>query len=124
MPIAGLGPWELIIILLIVVVIFGAGRLSEIGGAVGRSVREFRSATRDENKDKEAAAAASQATVAAPPPPPQPVAPVQPVAAAPVAVAAPPAPAPADTKCPSCGTVNPPTQAFCGQCGTRLTRAA
>ena len=28
-----LGPWELIVILLIVVVIFGAGRLAEIGGA-------------------------------------------------------------------------------------------
>jgi uncharacterized OB-fold protein len=26
--------------------------------------------------------------------------------------------------CPSCATVNPPGQAFCGQCGTRLSRAA
>ena len=116
MPIAGLGPWELIIILLIVVVIFGAGRLSEIGGAVGRSVREFRSATKDE-KDAAAVAASSQATLTA--------APAVPVAVAPtVAVAAPPAPAPADTKCQSCGTVNPASQTFCGQCGTRLTRAA
>ena len=52
-----LGPWELVIILLIVVVIFGAGRLAEIGGAVGKSVREFRSATHDD--DKPAVAAAS-----------------------------------------------------------------
>ena len=117
MPIAGLGPWELIIILLIVVVIFGAGRLSEIGGAVGRSVREFRSATKDEPKE---AATPAQSTLTAPPP-----APAAPVAAAPAAGAPAAAPAAvADTKCPSCGTVNPPSQAFCGQCGTRLTRAA
>jgi sec-independent protein translocase protein TatA len=36
---------ELVIILLIIVVIFGAGRLSEVGGALGKGIREFRSAT-------------------------------------------------------------------------------
>jgi len=55
-----LGPWELIVILLIVVVIFGAGRLSEVGGAVGKSIREFRKATTDEQHAKEAAAADDQ----------------------------------------------------------------
>jgi sec-independent protein translocase protein TatA len=39
------GPTELILILGIVVLIFGAGRLSEVGGALGRSIREFRDAT-------------------------------------------------------------------------------
>jgi sec-independent protein translocase protein TatA len=39
------GPTELILILAIVVLIFGAGRLAEVGGALGRSVREFRRAT-------------------------------------------------------------------------------
>jgi sec-independent protein translocase protein TatA len=38
----GLGPLELVIILAIVVVIFGAGRLSGIGAALGKSIREFR----------------------------------------------------------------------------------
>ena len=37
-----LGPMEILGILLIVVVIFGAGRLSGVGGALGRSIREFR----------------------------------------------------------------------------------
>jgi sec-independent protein translocase protein TatA len=47
-----LGPWELGIILLIVVVIFGAGKLPEIGGALGKSIREFKTSTKDEaNKD-------------------------------------------------------------------------
>ena len=38
----GLGPTELIIILLIVVLIFGAGRIAGIGGALGKSIREFK----------------------------------------------------------------------------------
>jgi sec-independent protein translocase protein TatA len=39
-----LGIPELMIILVIIVIIFGVGRLPEIGGAIGRSIREFRSA--------------------------------------------------------------------------------
>ena len=42
-----LGPTELIIILVIVVLIFGAGKLPELGGAVGKTMREFRSATKE-----------------------------------------------------------------------------
>ncbi len=51
---AGLGPTELIIILVIVLLIFGAGRLAEVGGALGRGIREFRSAVDpdDESEDK------------------------------------------------------------------------
>jgi sec-independent protein translocase protein TatA len=40
----GLGPVELIVILAIVVVIFGAGRLADVGGALGRGINEFRNA--------------------------------------------------------------------------------
>ena len=39
----GIGPTELIIVLVIVLIIFGAGRLPEIGGAMGKALREFRS---------------------------------------------------------------------------------
>ena len=42
-----LGPTELIIILVIVIIIFGAGKLPEIGGALGKGIREFRSATKE-----------------------------------------------------------------------------
>ncbi len=38
---------ELLIILLIVVIFFGVGRLPELGGAVGKSIKEFRKATKD-----------------------------------------------------------------------------
>jgi sec-independent protein translocase protein TatA len=37
-----LGPTELIIILVIVVVLFGAGRVSRLGGELGSAIREFR----------------------------------------------------------------------------------
>ena len=37
-----IGPTELIIILVIILIIFGVGRLGEIGGALGKGIREFR----------------------------------------------------------------------------------
>lgn len=45
-----IGPTELIIILIIVIAVFGVGKLPEIGGALGRGVREFREATREVEK--------------------------------------------------------------------------
>ncbi len=38
----GIGPFELIIILVVVMIIFGVGRLPEVGGAMGKAIREFR----------------------------------------------------------------------------------
>jgi sec-independent protein translocase protein TatA len=43
-----LGVPELLIVLVIVLVIFGAGRLTEIMAALGKGVREFRKASNDE----------------------------------------------------------------------------
>ena len=37
-----IGPTELIIILVVVLIIFGVGRLPEVGGAFGKAIREFR----------------------------------------------------------------------------------
>jgi sec-independent protein translocase protein TatA len=48
-----LGPTELIIILVIVLAIFGAGRLADLGGALGRGIRDFRRALREENEQTE-----------------------------------------------------------------------
>ena len=46
-----IGPTELIIILVIVMIVFGIGRLPEIGGALGKSMRSFkRSVTGDDEK--------------------------------------------------------------------------
>src|ERR1044071_7540952 len=40
----GFGPWEVFLVLLVLVIIFGAGRLTQVGNAMGKSVREFRGA--------------------------------------------------------------------------------
>lgn len=40
----GLGMSELMIILVIIMVIFGAGKLPELGGALGKGIKNFRQA--------------------------------------------------------------------------------
>jgi len=56
-----LGPAELVIILAIVVVLFGASRIGDIGGSIGRGIREFRrevkEGEKEEGKEEEKAAA-------------------------------------------------------------------
>jgi predicted amidophosphoribosyltransferase len=130
--------------LVVLAIIFGVGRLSELGSAMGKSVRELRSAVRDEPVAPPApvvppvacaACGASNpatnrfcstcgASMTAPPA----SVPAQATPAEPATVPAEPAPATAppvrENICPSCATANPPGQPFCGQCGTRLTSAA
>ncbi len=59
---SSLGPWELAIILLIVVVVFGAGKLPEVGSALGKSIREFKRATAEEADTDESGPARSTTT--------------------------------------------------------------
>ncbi len=46
-----LGPTELILILVIVLVIFGPAKLPEIGKSIGRSLQEFKKATTERPDD-------------------------------------------------------------------------
>ncbi len=48
-----LGPAELIIILVIVVVLFGATKIGDIGGSIGRGIREFRPELKEREKEME-----------------------------------------------------------------------
>jgi sec-independent protein translocase protein TatA len=41
----GLGPFEMILILLAILIIFGAGRLPQVLGSLGKGVKEFREAS-------------------------------------------------------------------------------
>ncbi len=43
----GLGPWELVVILTIVVIIFGVGKLPEIGSGLGEGIKNFKKSYRD-----------------------------------------------------------------------------
>ncbi|HHX44552.1 MAG TPA: twin-arginine translocase TatA/TatE family subunit [Chloroflexi bacterium] len=47
-----LGPTELVLILFIVLLVFGAGKLSTLGGALGKGIKEFRSAVQDTNEEE------------------------------------------------------------------------
>ncbi len=46
------GGMEWVILLVIVLIVFGVGRLPEIGGALGRSIREFRQSSRPEDAEE------------------------------------------------------------------------
>jgi sec-independent protein translocase protein TatA len=46
------GP-ELLIILVLALVLFGAGKLGDVGGALGRSIREFRRASNEDDPARE-----------------------------------------------------------------------
>jgi len=99
---------ELIIVLGIVVVIFGAGKLADLGGALGKGIRQFREETKVEPKEDEPQASTTAAPTAA--------------ATAPAAAA--PASTTASDACPSCGRTNPASQPFCGGCGASLKSPA
>jgi sec-independent protein translocase protein TatA len=45
------GGWEYIIILIIVLLLFGPGRLSKIASEIGKSIREFRSGISGEEEE-------------------------------------------------------------------------
>src|SRR5229473_5433248 len=95
-----LGPMELIIILVIALMIFGAGKLPEVGSALGKGIKEFKKATTDESAREIAATTATPVAPAAP-------APAAPAAQAVAPASATAAPVPAamtGAYCPKCGT--------------------
>jgi len=99
----GLGPFELMLILAVIVIIFGVGRLPEVGGAIGRGIREFRKATTDSEEE-----------------PPQ-ITEAQSVAGGEASAAAEPQPSPAAAMpCQKCGATNAADAKFCKECGASL----
>ncbi len=48
-----IGPLEIGIILVIILIIFGVGKLPQVGGAIGKSIREFRKSSKGEDEEEE-----------------------------------------------------------------------
>ncbi len=64
----GIGFPELMVIMVIIMIIFGAGKLPEIGSAFGRSIKNFKSSMKEaeaEELETESATEAAEAPVAA-----------------------------------------------------------
>jgi len=53
MRILGMGIQELLVILLICLLIFGAAKLPEIGRALGKTINEFKKAVKEEGQEKD-----------------------------------------------------------------------
>ncbi len=48
-----LGPWEIGLILVVILLVFGVGKLPQVGSAIGRSLREFRKGQSGEGDEAE-----------------------------------------------------------------------
>ena len=91
-----LGPLEILVVLAVMIIIFGVGKLPQIGGALGKSIREFRGASRgDDDGDPPA-----------------------------VDEAAPPAARSTNAFCTQCGVAVTPGVRFCTACGRPVGSAA
>lgn len=48
-----IGPWEIGLILVIILIVFGVGKLPQVGGAIGKGMRAFRKGQRGEDDGEE-----------------------------------------------------------------------
>src|SRR5438067_9757464 len=114
MGLGALQPGHLIVILVIVLLIFGPGKLPELGKAMGDGLRELKKATGAEEAKDGGTSAATTTTTAAPPTPVATTSTVTPITAA-------------SHVCPSCRGNVPVGDKFCGNCGAsmeQVTRSA
>ncbi|MBI4318215.1 MAG: twin-arginine translocase TatA/TatE family subunit [Chloroflexi bacterium] len=88
----GIGPGELILILVIALIVFGPGKLPEVGSALGKGIREFRRVTGEATQELTKSMEIETREVR-----PH-----------------------TGRACAACGTWNPVSSKFCGQCGADL----
>jgi sec-independent protein translocase protein TatA len=98
----GLGPLELGLIVLVLVLLFGATRLADMGASLGKGIKEFRKNIKEDEEEKPAEKATEPQIVTA----------TAEKVNTPEAVSA--------VKCPECSTLNPLGARHCNQCGTSI----
>jgi len=54
MPFRSFGPLEIGLIVLVILIFFGVGKLPQVGGAIGKGMRAFRKGQRGEDGEEEA----------------------------------------------------------------------
>ena len=106
-----LQPGHLIVILVIVLLIFGPGKLPELGRAVGDGLRELKKATGGESASSTPDASTQAATTT-------------PAAAGAGTASAANGHVAGTRPCPKCNTAVPVDDKFCGACGTAMEPAA
>jgi len=50
-----IGPWEIALVLVIILIVFGVGKLPQVGGAIGKGLRAFKKGQRGEDDEEEEA---------------------------------------------------------------------
>lgn len=48
-----MGPWEIALIVVIILIVFGVGKLPQVGGAIGKGLRSFRKGQKGELVEEE-----------------------------------------------------------------------
>jgi sec-independent protein translocase protein TatA len=48
-----IGPWEIALILVIILIVFGVGKLPQVGGAIGKGIRAFKKGQSGEEEEAE-----------------------------------------------------------------------
>ena len=64
MGLGGLGMWEMMLIFLVVLLLFGAKRLPEIGSSLGKGIREFKGSIREIEREVQAPPAPRESVTA------------------------------------------------------------
>jgi sec-independent protein translocase protein TatA len=93
-------PWHLVLILVIILMLFGPGKLPSVGRGIGDAFRELKKATSDDEPQPDTTTDAKTATTA------------QATTTAPTASTA--------ATCKSCGATVAPEQKFCASCGAAV----
>jgi len=48
-----MGPWEIALIVLVILIVFGVGKLPQVGGAIGKGLRAFKKGQSGEDVEEE-----------------------------------------------------------------------
>ncbi len=48
-----IGPWEIALVLVIILIVFGVGKLPQVGGAIGKGLRSFKKGQMGEDLEEE-----------------------------------------------------------------------